>query len=163
MVLDFVVGFLAIVSIPAVWISCSLVSDFICVVVASLARQIARAFYSGRSASLSNLLRIPSLFTPSIMRSLIKMSVSSPNSQVLALVRKSVTKWSMDSPGSWFLVLKNMSFPGDILSRITVGFKLCHYWLHLHFVAVMVPLERVVNFNGFSAGHVQLSGGLRFF
>ena len=94
----------SIVSTLAVGLSL-VVSDFICVDVASLARQISRAFCRERSVSLSSLLRMLSSFTPSTMRSLIKLSASSPNSQVFAFVRKSVTKWSMGSLGSWFLLL----------------------------------------------------------
>ena len=72
---------------------------------ASLDWHISRADCRVRDNSLSNLLRVQSSSTPSTMRSLIRLSVSSPNSHVLAFVCRSVTKWSMGSPGNCLLLL----------------------------------------------------------
>ena len=118
--LEFEIGFLwLIVAILAPGFS--FVSDFICVKAASLDRHISRAFWRVRDVSLSSLLRIPSSSTPSTMRSLnqMRLSVRVPNSHVLAFVRRSVTKWSMGSPGIWFLLLNTC------LSQVTFSLGCC--------------------------------------
>ena len=67
------------------------VNDFICTVVISFARHMSRAFYSVKPGSLSNLLRVWSSMMPHTMRSLIRLSVSVPNSHDFALVLRLVT------------------------------------------------------------------------
>ena len=104
--LGFEIGFLwPIVAILSPGLS--FVSDFICVEAASLDWHniISRVFWRVRDDSLSSLLRIPSSSTPFTMQSLMRLSVRVPNSHVLAFVHKSVTNWSMGSPGNWFLLL----------------------------------------------------------
>ena len=75
--LGFGVDFLrSMVSIPTVGLS--FVSDFSCVEAASLDRQLSRAVCRVRDDSLSNLPRVLSSRTPLTMRSLTRLSVSSP-------------------------------------------------------------------------------------
>ena len=90
----------SIVSILTVGLS--LVSDFICLVATSLARHMSRAFSRVRDDSRSNLLRVWSSSTPSTMRSRMRLSVSVPNSHVLALVHRSARsgQWALLVAGS---------------------------------------------------------------
>ena len=81
-------------------------NDFMCVAAASFARHMSSALSSVRSDSFSSLLRVRSSFVPHTIRSLIRLSVSVPNSQDFSFILRSVTYWSIDSSSCWFLVLK---------------------------------------------------------
>jgi hypothetical protein len=82
--------------------------------VTSCAPHISSAVANVRSDSLSNRLRVWSLSIPHTIWSLMRLSVSGPNSQDFALILRSVAYCSIDSSGLWFHVL-NMSFPSDVL------------------------------------------------
>ncbi len=79
--------------------------DFSCVSAASSARHISMALERVSSACFSKRDLVLSLMTPHTNLSLIRLSVRAPNSQVLALLRRSVTYRSIVSPGCWHRVL----------------------------------------------------------
>ena len=96
------------------------------------------AFCSVKSGYLRSLLRVLSQRIPHTIQSLIKLSLSSLNSHVWALVFKSATYWSIVSPSCWLWVLNKWSFPCDFSPWHTVytsnspGFLLlCFYLRHL--------------------------------
>ena len=95
--------------------------DFICAVVISSARHMPMALSRVRLASFRSWLLVRSLKIPQTIRSLIRLSVSVPNSHVLALLRKSVAYWSIVSPDCWLQLLKTClsHVPG-----VAVGFNL---------------------------------------
>ena len=68
-----------------------------------LAQHMSIAVWRVRSAWRRSLLHVLSLMIPPMMQSQIRPSESVLNSQDLALVLRSVTYWSIVSPGCWFL------------------------------------------------------------
>jgi len=72
---------------------------------AFLALHMSRAFCKAQSLSFSSLEHILSQVILQTIRSLIRLSFSSVNSQVYAFVCKSVTHWSMILPACWLRVL----------------------------------------------------------
>ena len=90
---------------------------------ASSARQMSRAVASVRSAFFRRRDLVLSFMMPHMRRSLIRPSVSVPNSHVLALVRRSVTYSSMDSPVFCLRVLKTCLSQVMFFARNAIGFE----------------------------------------
>lgn len=77
---------------------------FMWAAVVSFALHMLTAVWSVRSASFNSLLRVRSSDMPHTIRSVMRLSVSAPNSQDFAFILKFVTYLSMGSLGCWFLV-----------------------------------------------------------
>ena len=61
--------------------------------------------------------------------------------------------------------IENESFPrrpSDVFPRVAIGFKLGRDHVHLVFVSVTVPRERVIDFQCFLTGHVEQRRRLYF-
>ena len=79
-------------------VALALLIDLSCAFVASAALQRSTALCKGMSPSLSSVPRVLSHAMPHTIRSRIRLSCSSPNSHERALILRSVTYWSIDSP-----------------------------------------------------------------
>ena len=119
--------------------------DISCIwkLLASAALHVSRAFWRVRSASRSSRSLVRSSLLPKPILSLMIMSLWSPNSQVAALVRRSVTHWSTVSP---FNCAEAVAFEHHVSSWLAIGPESCQDAVQCHVLILHVQCKGVEYF-----------------